>query len=29
MVARALQRRPELADAQALLEEIWTGEKPS
>lgn len=27
MVARAVQRRPELADAQSLLEEIWTGEK--
>ncbi|HOJ21047.1 MAG TPA: Holliday junction ATP-dependent DNA helicase RuvA [Armatimonadota bacterium] len=29
MVTRALQRRPELTDAQALLEEIWTGERPS
>ncbi|NLC55829.1 MAG: Holliday junction branch migration protein RuvA [Armatimonadetes bacterium] len=29
MIARALQRRPELADAQQLLEEIWTGEKPA
>ena len=29
MVARAIQRHPELEDAQALLEEIWTGEKPS
>ncbi len=26
MIARAVQRRPELADAQALLEEIWTGD---
>jgi len=29
MIARALQSRPDLADAQALLEEIWTGEKPA
>lgn len=29
MVARALQRRPELTDAQQLLEEIWIGEKPA
>ncbi len=29
MIARARQRRPDLADAQQLLEEIWTGEKPA
>ncbi|MDH7568692.1 MAG: Holliday junction ATP-dependent DNA helicase RuvA [Armatimonadota bacterium] len=28
LIARALQRRPELSDAQELLQEIWTGEKP-
>lgn len=28
MIARALQRRPDVSDAQQLLEEIWTGEKP-
>ncbi|MBI3946484.1 MAG: Holliday junction DNA helicase RuvA [Armatimonadetes bacterium] len=27
MIARALQRRPELSEAQGLLEEIWTGEQ--